>query len=181
MKAPYDLMFYYEKIKAGQDVKLRPYPWLPETDIGDKIFAFLKAHVDRSKEILEFGSGGSTIWFARNAASVLAFEIDPFFHKLVNNEISRRRLTKRAEVVLNPDYPKNYKWGDRRFDFVLNDGINRQECAKTAVLLLKPGGLVMCRDGDRTPIKRERKIYETNGMKYIPIIPGIRAAWRKPK
>jgi predicted O-methyltransferase YrrM len=102
--------------------------WLRPTDIG-----------------FEWGSGRSTIWFARRCAHLTSVEhSEPFFEKLrstvhsepISGKVSYFLCKDRSEYVSKIE-------NTARPDFILVDGRWRDECAIRAIAKLKHGGLLV--------------------------------------
>lgn len=94
--------------------------------------------------VLEFGSGMSTLWFARHARSVYSVEHDPEWAELVRRKAERRALRNIALHVFRAGDPR-YSTPDadpESFDLVVVDGIQRPECAASAVRLVTPCGAI---------------------------------------
>jgi predicted O-methyltransferase YrrM len=94
--------------------------------------------------IAEFGSGLSTIWFARHFAEVVSIEHEQHWAKLVADKLSGANLrnvdylvksVEAYETALD-DYPDGY------FDFILVDGLKRDLCLKYGIPKLKAGGYI---------------------------------------
>lgn len=127
----------------------RDLPWLTE---GAN--EFLQTYLQPSDVGLEFGSGRSTLWFAARVSRLLSVEHDRDWHRQVSQSLSQNNL-------LNVDY--RYLEGDVNaprvmetairgitnqfsegcFDFVLVDGVCRDICAREAIRLLRPGGILV--------------------------------------
>lgn len=118
--------------------------------------------------MLEWGSGGSTSYFADNlppGATLLSIEHDPAWHRQVAEAIGKNdRLTLRlvpAEGPLgrnataeeeDPCPLRSYIHaadGDGPFDVILVDGYARGSCLARARDLLRPGGTVFLHDAQR--------------------------------
>lgn len=123
-------------------VKLtRRYPELPL--LSFKAIRRLNRMIQKDWKILEFGSGMSTLWFARRCELVVSVEINSHFYELLKTKLANRKLENVdyrlrtpdvAHVV--PEYPDSY------FDFVLVDGVNRHLAMETALAKVKPGGFI---------------------------------------
>lgn len=101
---------------------------------------------DRSRDILEFGSGGSTQLLAQsNANSIISVETDPSWI-----ERTRKNLAKipNARPVKFVDYTNYF---DREFDLILVDGVDnlRQQFALDTWQYLRVGGVMMFHDTRR--------------------------------
>jgi predicted O-methyltransferase YrrM len=108
---------------------------------------FCKTHHD----VLEFGSGGSTIFFAQRTHNVLALEGDRDWHRMVSEEAAKRGLFN-ADVRLSPTIDECIaNIGDRKFDIILVDGSqNRHWSAKYAIRCVKKDGIVVVDNYDAT-------------------------------
>jgi SAM-dependent methyltransferase len=143
---------------------------------------------------LEWGSGRSTIWFAKRVGSLVSVEHNPDWSRWVSAEL-RARGVKNVEYHVCED-ELEYRgvangYPSESFDFCLVDGVARDECALAAISLVKPGGIVIVDDfnrylptqtcspfsrrpeeGPETPqwalyrdrVKEWRKILTTNGV-----------------
>lgn len=125
------------------------HPWL--TREANQILA---SYLKESDIGLEFGSGRSTLWFAKRVKNITSVEHDECWHKKVSRYLEDNN-------VRNVDYhliPKDTDddQGDRssyvrlmeRFeagsvDFVLVDGLYRDFCALKALSIISPGGMLI--------------------------------------
>jgi predicted O-methyltransferase YrrM len=122
---------------------LKPIPWL-----APDVIERLESLIQPDWEILEHGSGGSTLWFAERAKSVTAIEIDPDWQMVVKS--------KAPENVTIDSICK----ADKKCDLLLIDG----EPVKTRAMwidmapnLVKPGGWVVLDNANRPEYAEERK------------------------
>lgn len=76
------------------DVEL---PWLTFGSID-----FLEAHVDRRSRVFEFGSGGSTVFFASRAGAVISVEHDAAWAQRVERAITAKGLSNSSVHVVRP-------------------------------------------------------------------------------
>lgn len=124
-------------------------PWLTE-----EANRFLQAYLLPSDVGVEFGSGRSTLWLASHVGRLVSVEHDKEWHRQIAEALMQKQ-------VLNVDY--RYLAGDvndmkgmaaaicgitdglppGQFDFVLVDGVCRDLCAREALRLLRPGGMLV--------------------------------------
>jgi predicted O-methyltransferase YrrM len=119
------------------------------------------AHLSPKHTMLEWGSGGSTLFFPPKVARYYSIEHDPTWYHSVAQEIAKRGLknvhislvkpnaplthpTKYNEVKDYIEFPK--KLGIPRFDRVLIDGRGRPECAKALLPLIDGNSIVFFHD-----------------------------------
>jgi len=127
----------------------RVLPWLTE-DAN----RFMQSYLLQSDIGVEFGSGRSTLWLASRVGRLVSVEHDRDWHKQITQTLEQNR-------ILNVDY--RYLAGDvndmkameaaicditdglpsAQFDFVLVDGVCRDICAREALRLLRPRGMLV--------------------------------------
>lgn len=121
-------------------------PWLSYR-AAREFARFLNPQTSR---VLEFGSGMSTLWFARKAGHVVSLESDPLWFDMMNSEIARRGLNNvDYRKIPTRDFSRGLDCPDASFDLVLVDGWLRGECAETAVKKVKPGGWIYLDNADK--------------------------------
>ena len=125
------------------------HPWLTPCSI-QILASFLKP----SDVGLEFGSGRSTIWFARRVNHLTSVEHNEEWFGKVNRKLQELGQTNVAYHLRPKDYAdddaSNSKYvrtlgevARESIDFVLVDGVYRDYCALGAIPLLRPGGVLI--------------------------------------
>jgi len=103
---------------------------------------------------LEFGSGRSTIWFAKRVAQLTSVEDDPAWHQRVTSLLGAQQLSNVESYLFpRPDVPGHgneseyaniaRKFAPNSLDFVLVDGAYRDSCALLSLDRIRPGGLLI--------------------------------------
>ncbi|HEY7118941.1 MAG TPA: hypothetical protein VH475_20290 [Tepidisphaeraceae bacterium] len=101
---------------------------------------------------IEWGSGRSTLWFAKRMKSLLSIEDNPSWHASVRKMLSDKGITnvdyRLIEIGPTPDASSPYVRAadalpDGSLQFALVDGFVRDWCAITAVSKLAPGGILV--------------------------------------
>lgn len=127
-------------------------PWLPFRLVDE-----LGEILGPGSRVLEYGGGGSTLWFLDRGADVVTVEHHAGWaadlRKCVGSEPGageRWALLERgngddwgAYVGAATEYPRDH------FDLVLVDGRHRVRCAVAAAPHVRPGGLLLLDDVDR--------------------------------
>ena len=133
---------YYHRSHADE-------PWLTPQAVR-----FLEGWLKPGDKMLEFGSGRSTIWFARRVNSLVSVEHDPLWYERVNASLKAQNLEhviylkksiegSPAEYTLVPG-----RFEDNSLDVILVDGRLRDECINASLPKLKPGGLLVLDNAD---------------------------------
>jgi hypothetical protein len=128
---------------------------------------FLNDTIQPHWKVFEFGSGRSTLWYARHAASVVALESTPHWHAKVNEMVSRYA---NATVELMParGFPSRIALEpDDTFDLIVVDGpdqdesgnhlpveLDRTGCVIAALAKVRPGGILLLDNSDRPQYRR---------------------------
>ncbi len=123
-------------------VKLtRRFPELPL--LSFRAIRRLNRLIQNDWKILEFGSGMSTLWFARRCELLVSVETSVEWYGLITTMLADTklqnvdyRLRQPATAHLLQDYRDSF------FDFVLVDGANRHLAMQTALAKVKTGGYV---------------------------------------
>ena len=136
------------------------HPWLAPDAI-----AWLDQNLRPEMRGFEWGSGRSTLWFARRLAHLISIESDAAWFAQVQQKITAAGL-KHVDLRLIPlDHPESETYAnqydplpanpaailslpDASLDFVVVDGWYRPVCAQAALAKLKPGGLLLIDNTD---------------------------------
>jgi hypothetical protein len=104
--------------------------------------------LDFSKcSVLEFGSGGSSIWWEGKAKSVLAVE-----HKKEWADTLQKNASEKLRIVFAGNESEYLNAGSgRKFDVIVIDGVWRQKCVEMIPSLLNEDGIVILDNSDWYP------------------------------
>jgi predicted O-methyltransferase YrrM len=107
---------------------------------------------------LEWGSGRSTLWFARRVSHLTSIEHNDRWYKRIKNLLSDKGLDN-VDLLYAPLESKgesqpNYvraaaELPKAGLGFVLVDGRLRDQCTELAMRLIKPGGMLIIDDAAR--------------------------------
>jgi predicted O-methyltransferase YrrM len=107
---------------------------------------------------LEWGSGRSTIWFARRVSHLTSIEHNDRWYRRIKKMLSDKRIDNvdllyaplEAKGESQPNYVRAADELPRAgLDFVLVDGRLRDQCTELAFQLIKPGGMLIIDDAAR--------------------------------
>ncbi|PWU16849.1 MAG: hypothetical protein C5B50_12575 [Verrucomicrobia bacterium] len=159
-------------------------PWFSYAAID-----FLQKFLRPEMSVCEYGSGGSTLFFARRAKSVISIEDNPKWHSHVSQRLRQQGISN-VQMVLCPfDFrnPAGFERSqyleaipDERFDVIVVDGSEEWEpvrpiCFQKAEGRVKEGGIVVVDDSWRYPELRKSnrasrvRIFQSVG----PCRPGV--------
>ena len=124
-------------------------PWLTPAAIG-----LLRSLLRPSDRGAEFGSGRSTLWFARRVATLTSVEHDARWHQAVSARLKAQGLGN-VDYILAPEDQPIERGGDSAYarvalgfpddslDFALIDGHYRDYSAKFILPKIRPGGMLI--------------------------------------
>ena len=137
----------------------------------DQEVEFLLKYCNKSTDLLEYGSGGSTLLLQNHVSSLVSVEHDPiWYNKILENKLKDNvdyylvePNNKNWELQFNKDQTKNTKGDDgsfedfflycifptslsRLYNTVLIDGRARLACSYVASNLLKDDGVILIHD-----------------------------------
>lgn len=143
-------------------------PWLTEGSVS-----FIEKNINKSQNVLEFGAGASTVFFAKRAKAVISFESGGYSVRLQNVQRSadwfQKLSVKLKQLKLNnvqlyllQGYPKSAtlyahvlnSLPNEHFHWVLVDGANRNLCIDKSRDKLVSGGYMIIDNYDHIPPKK---------------------------
>jgi predicted O-methyltransferase YrrM len=142
--------------------KLQPIPWL-----HPDVIAHLESLIQPDWDIIEHGSGGSTLWFAQRCKSVTAFESDPDWEAIV-----KKQAPENVRVVSQGTYRGIVAPDAIEYDFLLIDGEpvkERCQWIEAAPQLVRPGGWVVLDNCNRPEYTREREALQKIAAEFLTI------------
>lgn len=122
------------------------HPWLTRAMIE-----WLEPRLQPEHTLVEFGSGRSTLWFAKRVGRVASCEHHRAWHAEVSRQLREAGLTN-VNYLHVPEDPGGYvasaglalqEIGERLADVILVDGIYRDHCAVWALDHIRAGGLII--------------------------------------
>lgn len=121
-------------------------PWISYNAIR-----VLENHLGPNSRVLEFGSGMSTIWYARHAGKVFSIENDSGWYEMLTKIMNGKNL--RNVTYQFADNKESYiSFGSSEsegFDLIMVDGSFRSDCIERSLQLLKPGGIIYLDNADK--------------------------------
>lgn len=122
--------------KDNQEIPWYTYPaieYLNNIDFSEKI-------------IFEYGSGNSSVYWARKAKAVFSVEHDKEWYKELNKKLSKNQNISFCES--ENSYLKAIKNISEKIDVIVIDGIYREKCAKLVKEHLSERGIVILDNSD---------------------------------
>jgi len=148
--------------KRSIDAKGRPVPWYTYPAI-----AFLAEKDFAQLSVFEFGSGGSTMWWAARAKHVTAVE-----HALEWVEEVRPQLPANVDYLYealteNGPYSRAALTSGRSYDIVVVDGRDRVNCAVNSLPALTPAGVLVWDNAHRGRYREGYEMVMAQGFRRL--------------
>lgn len=124
---------------AGEPVAWLTYPCL----------RFLEDRLQPEFRIFEYGSGNSTLFFARRVDQVVSVEHDEKWYESVSKRVPVNAYVHLSTDPSGPSYTRAPGQAQGPFDVILVDGRNRAGCLRAAPEWLSPGGVLILDDAER--------------------------------
>jgi predicted O-methyltransferase YrrM len=160
-------------------------PWLPQD-----VMIWLEGVVNDKMRVFEWGSGGSTVWFAQRCHSVMTVETDRTWISILEERARSLGLTNiklfHIANVNDPYYARVIKLQPQKFDLIFIDGKERRRCAEAAIEKIAKGGIILFDNSDVKAHKEDiEPLEETLWPKTYIESEGVggrwaATAWRKP-
>jgi len=147
--------------------KRRGYPCRPDGSelpwMNYAVVALLERRLNKTLAVFEYGSGYSTLFYARCARSVISVEYDQAWYASIG-----ARLPPNASLLFVPndvdgDYCRTIARTGELFDVVVVDGRDRVNCVKQSMQALSPRGVVVLDDSERAKYAPAISYAQDNG------------------
>ena len=149
----------------------KPIPWVTYPFID-----FIKERIKKQHAVFEFGSGNSTLFYAKYAGLVVSVEHDKeWYEKLVNKKPENSEMIY-CDLVYGGDYCHVPVKLNKKFDLIIIDGRDRVNCCKTAPLALSENGVIILDNSERDAYQPGIDFLVKAGYKHLSfsgIVPGL--------
>jgi hypothetical protein len=146
-------------------------PWVTYSFID-----FIKDRLNKQQTVFEYGSGSSTLFYARRVSRVVSVEHDEnWFNKIVSSKPENADMIF-TKLEKGGEYSKKAAILGEQFDIIIVDGRDRVNCCKESIHALSPQGVLVLDDSERSEYEEARIFLKENGFKELSfsgISPGL--------
>ena len=154
-----DSKYYNEPVNS----KNQPIPWFTYSSIN-----FLNRKLNDSKfDVLEFGSGNSTLWFSKRVKNIISVEHNKNYIEKINEKKVSHPNIKIVSATPGKDYFQQINKFSNVFDVIIVDGEERNECIINSLTALKRDGIIICDDTETKICLDGQKFLEEKNFKRI--------------
>lgn len=136
--------FYGHNISKGANQSINifrePIPWFSYPAID-----FISQFDLSNKTVFEWGSGNSSIFFAKRCKKVTSVEHDKNWYNISKNKLLENQNLIFSELA---EYHNAIHTTNEKFDIIIIDGQRRFDCARESIRRLNEGGIIIIDNSD---------------------------------
>ena len=121
-----------------------PLPWM-----NYSLIAFLDHRLSAEMTVFEYGSGSSTLYFARKVRSVTSVEYDKNWYEKLNQQAPDDVKFIFQEADVDGKYCRAIHNENVNYDIVIVDGKDRVNCVREGFMKLNDSGVLILDDSNR--------------------------------
>ena len=164
---------WFSAFKTGEpvDKNLEPLPWLTYSFID-----FITERLSKEFSVFEFGSGNSTLFFAKRVKQVSSVEHNNEWYNKLKSKIPGNSNLLLSKSDSSEDYVGVLKQSNKKYDLIIIDGIHRVDCCLFASNYLTDKGVIILDDSERVQYSKGIEHLSNEGFKridYWGITPGF--------
>jgi len=118
-----------------------PIPWM-----NYNMVSFLEQRLTKNLSLFEYGSGNSTLFFAKRVKDVVSVENNKKWYEYCSDKQPENVKLIFCESDENGEYAKTIINQEKKFDVVIVDGEDRVNCMIIARDFLTPSGVIILDD-----------------------------------
>lgn len=146
-------------------------PWVTYSFID-----FIKERLNKSQKVFEYGSGSSTLFYAKRVGKVVSVEHDQsWYQKIVGSKPENAEMIF-TKLETGGEYSKKAALLEEKFDIIIVDGRDRVNCCLESIQALSPSGVIVLDDSERKEYEKARVFLKENHFKELSfsgISPGL--------
>jgi hypothetical protein len=139
-----------------------PLPWITYPAIH-----FLSDRVKPDFEVFEFGSGYSTLWWAKRVKRVTSVEHSIRWARILRPMLPKNVNYFRVDVVTDGDYCRTASRLCGHYDVISIDGRDRVNCCINCVEQLTERGVVLWDNSERPRYAPGREFLLQHGFRFV--------------
>jgi protein-L-isoaspartate O-methyltransferase len=140
-------------------------PWM-----NYPMISLLEKRLNKDLTIFEYGSGYSTIFFARLAKSIDSIEYDEKWFELIKLKVPDNAKVYFVDKDVDGKYCRSIDLTGKNYDIVIVDGRDRVNCIKQAVEKLTERGVIILDDSERERYKEGIEYAVQKGFSTLELV-----------
>jgi hypothetical protein len=148
--------------KKSIDANEESIPWLTYPFI-----AFIEDRLNSQLNIFEYGSGDSTLWYAKRVNSIDAVEHHFEWFKYVDSKKTANMNLKHVALDNHGNYARAIQLSGKKYDVVIVDGRTRNQCMVEACASLSSNGVIVLDNSEREKYQEGIAYLKAEGFKQL--------------
>jgi hypothetical protein len=151
-----------QKERRPIDQNGNPIPWM-----NFPVVRILQERLTKDLNLFEFGSGYSTLFYAKKVRAVTSVEYDEKWLNIIKSQVpdNVNIIFKREDV--DGDYCRAIGETGDRYDVVIVDGRDRVNCIKQSISALSVKGVILLDDSQRERYQEGIDFAKSKGFKAL--------------
>lgn len=150
----------YPQTKKGYTI-----PWM-----NYAVIHLLKQRLTSELTLFEYGSGYSTLFYARLVQQVTSIEYDKKWFNLLQKKIPKNVDLHFLDYVPDGEYSKFIRSKQQKYDVLVVDGRDRVRCIYQGLECLTDTGVVILDDSQRSRYSEALEYLKQNNFKCLDLI-----------
>lgn len=148
--------------KSPVDIDGNPIPWVTYSFID-----FIKGRIQKQHSVFEFGSGNSTLFYAKYAGSVASVEHDKVWLDKISSSAPANSEMIFSSLVYDGEYCRMPLKLAKKFNIIIVDGRDRVNCCKNCLGALTEDGVVVLDDSEREQYSDAVNFLLSQGFRHL--------------
>ena len=141
-----------------------PVPWM-----NYSITRLLETRLNSHLDLFEYGSGYSTLFFARLVNHVTSVEYDETWFDILRQRVPQNVTLLNIQADIDGKYCRAIRSAGKPYDVVVIDGRDRVNCMKHAISSVTEAGVVLLDDSQREYYKEAIDYAAKRGFRMLSI------------
>jgi hypothetical protein len=150
-----------------------PIPWM-----NYPVISLLEERLTNDLNLFEYGSGYSTLFYAKRVRKVTSVEYDQKWFQVVNSQVPNNVTIIYRKKDVDGDYCRAIASTGEQYDVVIVDGRDRMNCVKQSLLRISPYGVILLDDSQLEKYQSAIVMAREMGFKTLHL-EGLKATGHK--
>ena len=129
--------------KRSIDKEGNPIPWCTYSFIK-----FIEPRLNKDFKVFEYGSGNSTLWYAKKVGEITAVENDLDWFNKVSSSLPANAEVIYCELKNDGEYCRQVTSQNNMYDIIIIDGRDRVNCVMHSINCLSDDGVIVFDNSD---------------------------------
>ena len=147
-----------------KDKNHKPIPWM-----NFPVVTFLEERLKNNLNLFEYGSGFSTLFFAKRVKTVTSLEYDKNWFSEIQSTLPQNVELIFCEKDIDGDYCRAIQTKQQLFDIVIIDGRDRVNCLIQSIPCLSEQGIILLDDSHRQRYQEGLNFAKQQGFRSLSI------------